>query len=112
MKDLFKITLFTILFIMVVTWFVQGNSFFLYKVFAPQMEQTRREVFEQTKSYNQGMVQELRNMQFEYIKASPEHKAALASVILHRVSEYDENKLPSDLKSFIYQLKKERMNLK
>ena len=45
------------------SWIVQGNEFFLYKVFAPRTEAMRREVFEQSKAFNQGMVQELQNMQ-------------------------------------------------
>ena len=90
------------------TWLVQGNEFFLYKVFAPQHEKVRRQVFEETKSYNQGMVQELQNMQFEYIKADKEHKAALASIILQRAADFPEDKMPADLRSFIWDLKKER----
>lgn len=87
------------------TWIIQGNNFFMYKVFAPQYEKVRRETFEQSKAYNQGMIQELQNMQFEYIKADPEHKKALASIILHRAADFDENKLPADLREFIRQLK-------
>lgn len=87
------------------TWIVQGNEFFLNKFFMPRNEQVRRETFEQSKAYNQGMIQELQNMQFEYIKADPAHKAALASIILHRAADYDENKLPADLRTFIHDLK-------
>lgn len=83
------------------TWAVQGNEFFLYKTFAPKMEQARRETFEQSKAYTQGQIQELQNMQFEYVKANSEQKAALASIILHRAADFDENRLPPDLKSFI-----------
>jgi hypothetical protein len=93
-----------------VVWIFQGNDFFMYKVFAPKYEQARREVFEQTKSYNQGMIQELQNMQFQYVQADKEHKDALASTILHRAADYDENKLPADLRSFIQQLKSERLS--
>ena len=46
-------------------WLVTGNDFFLFKVFAPKYEQVRRETFEQSKAYNQGMIQELQNMQFD-----------------------------------------------
>ena|SRR3990167_5257410 len=91
-----------------IIWVAQGNNFFLYKVFAPAYEQVRRETFEQSKAYNQGMIQEIQNMQFEYIKASPEHKEALASLILHRAADYDESKLPSDLRAFIGELKNKR----
>lgn len=90
------------------TWVVQGNEFFLQKYFAPKMEDVRRETFEQSKAFNQGMVQELQNMQFEYIKADEKHKDALASIILHRVADYDVEKLPEDLRDFVRQLKRER----
>lgn len=89
-------------------WAVQGSDFFLYKVFAPKYEQVRRETFEQSKAYNQGMIQELQNMQFEYIKAEPAQKSALASIILHRSADYDPDKLPADLRSFIADLKNQR----
>lgn len=90
------------------TWVVQGNDFFLYQVFAPKYEGVRRQTFEQTKSYNQGMVQELQNMQFQYVQANDEQKQALASVILHRAADYDESKMPPDLRTFVQQLKRER----
>lgn len=89
-------------------WLVEGNDFFMYKVFAPKREQVRREVFEQTKSYNQGMIQELQNMQFEYEQTDKAHRAALRSIILHRAADYDETKLPSDLRTFIAKLKEEQ----
>ncbi len=89
-------------------WLIMGNDFFMFKVFAPRVEQVRREVFEQSKAYKQGVIQELQNMQFEYIQASPEHKEALASLILHRAADFDENKLPSDLREFIAQLRREQ----
>lgn len=92
------------------TWVVQGNDFFMYKYFGPKYEQQRREIFEQSRAFNQGMVQELQNMQFEYVKAAPEQKEALASIILHRSSGYNLNDpiVPADLRSFIEQLKRER----
>lgn len=92
------------------TWLFQGNDFFLYKTFAPKYEQVRRETFEQSKAFNQGMIQELQNMQFEYVKAAPEHKAALASVILHRTADFDleQPQVSADLRAFIADLRKQR----
>jgi hypothetical protein len=94
------------------TWIAQGNDFFMYQYFAPKYEGARRQVFEQTRSFNQGMVQELQNMQFDYVKEKdPKAKAALASVILHRVSGYNLNDpiVPADLREFIEGLKKQRL---
>lgn len=92
-------------------WITQGNNFFMLKVFAPKYEQVRRETFEQSKAYNQGMIQELQNMQFEYVKADKDSKTALASIILHRASDYDVDKMPSDLRSFIAELKNKSSDL-
>ncbi len=91
-----------------IAWVVQGTDFVLYQMFAPKMESARREAFESSKAYNDGMQQELQAMQFEYIKASPEHKAALASVILHRVAGYDEKKLSVPLQQFLNDLRYKR----
>lgn len=92
-----------------VTWAFQGNDFLLFKVFAPKQEQVRREVFEQSKAYNQGMVQELQNMQLQYVQADSVHKDAIASIILQRTADYDLTKLPSDLRSFVQKLKDDRL---
>lgn len=90
------------------SWAVMGNNFFLYSYFAPKMENVRRNTFEQSKAFNQGMIQELQNMQFQYEQADASHKQALASLILHRAADYDQDRLPPDLYSFIEHLKRER----
>jgi hypothetical protein len=95
----------TIVALLAVIWVAQGNDFFMYKVFAPKYEAARRQTFEQSKAYNQGMIQELQNMQFQYEQADKAHKQALASIILHRAADYDESKLPIDLYQFIQKLK-------
>ena len=97
--------------ILALTWIAQGNDFFMYKVFSPRQEAVRRQVFEQSKAYNQGMVQELQNMQFQYEQADAKHKDALASIILHRAADFDENKLPADLHAFIEKLKTDQSKL-
>lgn len=84
---------------------IQGEDFFLYRFFAPKYEQVRRQTFEQSKAYNQGMIQELQNMQFQYEQASPEHKTALASIILHRAADYPSDAMPQDLSRFVQSLK-------
>lgn len=93
-----------VLCIIALTWIVQGNDFFMYKFFAPKMEDVRRQVFEETKSYNQGVIQELRTAQMDYIKASPEQKSMLASVIVHRYADFPVSRLPYDLQEFMLKL--------
>ena len=86
---------------------VQGNDFFMYKVFAPQYEQTRHDVFKRSQAYTDGKVQELQQYMLEYNKANPEHKAALKTVIIRESVNVDWNDLPSDLQAFITRLKNE-----
>ena len=98
--------------ILALSWVLMGNEFFLYKYFAPKQEAVRRQVFEQSRAFNQGMVQELQNKQFDYAKTTdPAAKAALASVILHRASGYnlDDPIVPADLRGFITKLKQEQL---
>lgn len=94
--------------LLAIVWLVQGNGFFLYKTFAPQYESVRRETFEQSKAYRQGMVQELENMQLQYVQADPEHKVAIGSIVLHRAADFPEADMPESLRSFIRQLKADR----
>lgn len=86
-------------------WLVLANDTAQQAVFGPARENIRRETFEQSKAYRDGLAQELRSMQFEYIKAAPEHKAALAQVILHKADSAAAGSLPSDLQQFIDQLR-------
>lgn len=85
-------------------WALSANDLALSRVFAPAQEQVRREVFEQSKAYRDGVVQELRSMQFAYIKADPAHKAGLASMIRHKVAGVPADAIPADLQQFIQEL--------
>jgi hypothetical protein len=86
------------------TWGIAYHDLIFTSFFAPKFEDVRRNTFEHSKSFRNGAVQELQNMQFEYIKAAPEHKKALADVIRHRAVEVPVDALPSDLQSFISNL--------
>jgi hypothetical protein len=110
-STLSAILLFVIAFIGLL-WLVQGNDFVLYKAFAPKYEAVRRETFEQSKAYRQGLVQELQNMQFEYVKADKEHQAALASIILRRTADVPTDALTPDLNKFVDQLRRERLEVR
>ena len=87
-------------------WLFTGNNLALTKYFSPKSEAVRRETFEQSKAYRQGMIQELQNMQFQYEQASPEHRDALAAIILRRAADFHD--MPADLQLFINQLKTQR----
>jgi hypothetical protein len=91
-------------------WVGVANNWAITKVFAPRMEQVRRETFEQSKAYNQGQAQQLEQFQFQYIKAAPADRPALATVILESSADYDSSKLPPNLQQFLESLRSERLN--
>ena len=86
-------------------WGVTYHELIFQSFFNPKFEDVRRNTFERSKSFRTGAVQELQNMQFEYIKASPEHKKALADIIRHRATEVPADAMPLDLYNFIQGLK-------
>lgn len=108
MKDAFKITALALVVLIVLIglgWLLTANELALRSVFSPRQEVVRREVFEQTKAYNQGYIQELQNMQAQYITATSEQRSGLRTIILHRAADYPADKLPPDLRAFIEEIK-------
>lgn len=108
MKEIVAVVLIIAVFLAVVlglTWIIQGNDFFMYKFFAPKMEQVKREVFEKSKEYQHGTIQELDKMRLEYVKTNDaDIKAAIGIRALRMVAEFDKSKLPADLREWIYSI--------
>lgn len=101
---IFGLSVLALVGVLALGWIFAGNGLAMMKVFAPATEQVRRETFENSKAYRDGMVQELRAMQFEYQKADDAHKAGMANVIRHRVAGFPEDAIPADLQEFIREL--------
>lgn len=95
-----------------ISWISMGNEFFLYKFFVPKQEVVRREVFENTKSYKQGIAQEIQSYQVSYIVATDEQKIALGSLILHKIADYDESTFKPEIRVFLSQVRSDQANLK
>jgi hypothetical protein len=78
-----------------------------YGYFGPKKEAVRREVFKETRSYNEGKEQELVKLRMEYLLAKDENaKRALASTIRHLFADYDESLIDSaELRAFLKQIK-------
>lgn len=91
-----------------ISWFSRANDLVQEKYFAPREEQVRRDTFEKSKAYNDGMQQELYALQRDYSMGNADQKVALRSIILHKVDGYDVNQLPIDLQSFVRQLRSGR----
>lgn len=85
-------------------WIFSANDLALRKVFLPAYEQVRRDTFEQSKAYRDGVIQELRAYQFEYLKADDAHKAAMGPVIRHKLAGFPSDALPYDLQQFVSSL--------
>ena len=77
------------------------------RMYGTELESVRTDIYRENKSYVEGTVRDLRELQVDYLKASDEHKPALASLILHRANELDWDRLPSDVRSFLLELKGE-----
>ena len=74
--------------------------------FNPKHEAVRRKVFKETRSYNEAKLQDLIRYRLQYLRTeSKEEKEILASSIRHMFSEYDERKLPLELKNFLAEIK-------
>lgn len=73
--------------------------------FDPKVEAVRRNTFEQSKAYNEGVAQQLQSYQLAYIKGTPDQQQAIASMVLHEVAGVDESRLPPNLYAFVTQIK-------
>ena len=56
--------------------------------------------------------QELAQMQLDYVKATPDQKAALRAVAIHRFANYDPSKLPPDLQAFLVEMHRDAMTVR
>jgi len=81
-------------------------SFELYSYFNPRYEAVRYSTFKESQAYNEAELRDLENLRMEYVKGTPEQKAGLKAIILHRFSVYDTDRLPAELRLFYAGLKK------
>lgn len=96
MKELFQTIgafLLVIAAMLGLSWIFMGNDFFLYKYFAPKQEAVRRQVFENTKSYNQGVQQDLIAYHHEWMTADADGKKAVEATVRQRFADYDQSKI-------------------
>lgn len=88
-----------------VGWIAEGSEFFLAKVFAPKEEAVRRETFEQSKAYQEGVAQDLEQLRIEYARArSADERQAIAAAARHKASGYT-GSLPADVQAFVDQVR-------
>jgi len=81
-----------------------GLGFF--KFFEPKREDIRREIFENTKSYVHGKIQELAKYKHEYDAADAEGKQAIEALIRSQFAEFDEQKIDAlSLRTFLTRIR-------
>lgn len=72
----------------------------------PMREEVRREVYENTRSYNEGKEQDLARFRLQYLKGNPEDRSALESTIQIMFANFDASHLNSpELKQFLYEIR-------
>ena len=72
------------------------------KFFAPQYEQVRREIYEESKAYNQGKVEHLGRLCRSMRLAKNEgHRSVTAAAIRTEAVTYDQSRLPNDLRDCV-----------
>lgn len=78
-----------------------------YKFFEPKKENIRREVFENTKSFTHGKIQDLAKYYEEYQKAeTQDDKEAIKNFVQFNFAEFDASKIESEkLKSFLINMR-------
>jgi hypothetical protein len=70
-------------------------------VTAPKREEIRREVFENTRSFNEGKLQQIGKYKYEYDTGTEGEKAAVKSVVRNTFTDYDIEDLPTELQYFV-----------
>jgi len=76
------------------------------KFFAPKYQNVDREVYEETKSYVHGKIQDLAKYYAEYNKAEPDDKKAIQIVIKSQFAEFDETNIKViELKQFLIKMR-------
>ena len=87
-------------------WGLQELDVFRQGHFQPKYEQVRRNTFETSRAFNEGVAQELSQLYRDYSKTKDEgEKTAIKSVVLQRVAGYDIEQLNNpQLRSFVRQM--------
>ena len=78
-----------------------------FELFAPQLEDAKREVFENSQGYIEGKRQEAVKYRLEYMRADSTSKQAIKMTIVQSFANFDESKLSPELQAFIHKMKYE-----
>ncbi len=75
-----------------------------YQFFAPKYEAARREVFENTQSYQQGSIRDFDNLYLAYVQAkSEDEKAVILDTLRHRAAGVQLDNIPPRVRALLGQ---------
>lgn len=78
----------------------------MFNFFAPKFRNVERKVFKQTRSYNEGKIQQLAKYKFEYEKGDAPTKQIIKSTILHMFADWEApTETPYGLKQFLTEMR-------
>lgn len=90
-----------LIFVVLISFGLRWVGLEIYRYFGTKEEGIRREIFEETKSYNEAKEQELVKYRYEYETGDDETKAAIRGAIRHAFADYDCSRLDPELKNFV-----------
>ena len=71
----------------------------------PKKQNIERRIFKESQPYNEAKLQDLVKYRLEYLRANSQDKKAISSTIRFVFSDFDENNLPDELKTFLKKIK-------
>lgn len=77
----------------------------IMRMYGTELESVKTDIYRENKSYVEGTIRDLRELQVDYAKADDSQKETLSGLILHRANELDWDRLPSDVRRFLNELK-------
>ena len=108
MKDGFKVfgyAFLVLLAIYVLGFFATGGELAIYRFWAPQMEDVKREVFEQTQSYVQGKNTYIARLRRDYESSEGPQRESIHRLILSEAETIDEGNLTASNRAFVNSLR-------
>ena len=108
MKEGFKIfgvALLVLVAIYVLGFLATGGNLAIYRFWAPQMEDARREVFEQTQSYVQGKNTYIGRLRAQYETAEGRQREALRRLVLTEAETINDEDLTMSNRAFVNSLR-------
>ena len=109
MRELFSMVM-TVVFIIVACALLmlggQAFGFWSFSYYAPRYEEVRRQTFEQSRAFNEGMSRDIQNLIANYYAANSDAgKQAILATINQRLADVDQSKLPPDVRQFLSEVK-------